>query len=201
MPLSLTITDNSASMLYIKPAGRSVTVRLHRMFLSADDDVLDEIADYIKKNRKKTPLIREFINGNTHMIKKRSPRKIALKPVGRIYNLLDIYNSLNDEYFGGRVSAEITWGSKGPRRAARRRTLGSYSGRDNMIRINPLLDSRRVPLYFVTFILYHEMLHADMGTSVAAGRRTDHSKKFRERERLFKDYERAIRWERRRWGE
>jgi len=53
-----------------------------------------------------------------------------------------------------------------------------------------------VPRYFIEFVVYHEMLHADMGTEEHEGRRSIHSREFRKRERLFEDYERAMAWER-----
>jgi predicted metal-dependent hydrolase len=93
------------------------------------------------------------------------------------------------------VNAAITWGSRSPRSSVRRRTLGSYSERSNIIRINPVLDKKTVPRYFVAFIVYHEMLHAAMGTPLRGKRRSVHSGEFRKREKFFKDYEKATAWE------
>ncbi len=76
-----------------------------------------------------------------------------------------------------------------------KRTLGSYCLRTNTIRINPVLDRKTVPDYFIGFIVYHEMLHADMGVCRINGRRSVHSSEFRKRERMFKEYEKALAWE------
>ncbi len=95
------------------------------------------------------------------------------------------------------INAAITWGAKSPRWAVRKRTLGSYSERSNTIRINPVLDRKTVPRYYVAFVVYHEMLHAAIGLLLQGKRRSVHSREFRKRERLFKDYERAVAWERR----
>ncbi len=54
--LSVIITDNSTTMLSIKEKKGAAIVRLHRMFLCAGSDVLNEIADYIKHTRKVYPL-------------------------------------------------------------------------------------------------------------------------------------------------
>jgi predicted metal-dependent hydrolase len=110
-----------------------------------------------------------------------------------------MYHAINREYFGDRVSASITWGAKGPRRAAARRTLGSYCSDNNMIRINPMLDSKRIPRYFLEFIVYHEMLHADIGIKRVGKRRSVHSKEFKRLEKMFRHYDRAIAWEKNRW--
>ncbi len=197
--ISLVITDNSTSMLSIKGRGSPVMLRLHRIFLEAGRDVLNELSDYINGGKRKTPLIRDFINSNMHKLRKKPPRRVNIKTEGRYYNLLDIYRSVNDTYFEGRISASITWGAGSPRRSARRRTLGSYTGQSHLIRISPVLDSKRVPGYFVEYIVYHEMLHADMGIRTGEGRRIIHSREFRRRERLFKHYERAIAWEKKWW--
>ncbi len=193
--VSLVITDNSTTMLSMRDAGRSVMLRLHRIFLEAGMDVLNELSDYITGRKSRTPLIRNFINSNTHRLKEKPPRRINIRTQGRYHDLLDIYRSVNDTYFGGRVSASITWGTRTPRRSARRMTLGSYTTRGGLIRISPVLDSRRVPRYFLEYIVYHEMLHADMGIGGGKGRRIIHSKEFRRRERLFKHYDRAVAWE------
>ncbi len=197
--ISLVITDNSTSMLSIKGTGISVLLRLHRIFLEAGEDVLNELSDYMKGRKKKTPLIRDFINSNMHKLRKKPPRRVNIKTEGRYYNLLDMYRLINDTYFEGRISASITWGAASPGRSARRRTLGSYTGQNRLIRMSPVLDSKRVPGYFVEYIVYHEMLHADMGIGTGEGRRIIHSGEFRRRERVFKHYERAIAWEKKWW--
>jgi predicted metal-dependent hydrolase len=197
--MSLVITDNSSCMLSSRKEGGLILLRLHRMFLGAGRGVLDEVADYIKGRKKKTPLIRNFIDRNTHLLKKRPPRKVNLRTQGKCYDLRDIYRSVNEEYFKGRVKASITWGAKRPRRAAAKRTLGSYSGCNDLIRINPMLDSKNVPRYFLELVVYHEMLHADIGVKDRAGRRSVHSGEFARREKLFKHYKRAIAWEKKRW--
>lgn len=193
--ISLKITDNSASMLSLKTKGRIVDVRLHRMFLNAGNDVIEEIAQFIKNRKARTPLIRDFIKKNSNCLKKKPPQKLSINTQGKYYDLREIYSKVNSEYFNGRVSASITWGTKSPRYAARKRTLGSYSGHTNTIRINPILDKKSVPLYFVEFIVYHEMLHADIDVGTKNGRRSVHSREFRRREKLFKYYERVVAWE------
>ena len=197
--ISLVITDNSSSMLSMKRKGASVSIRIHRIFLSAGSDVMDEMAGFIRNSRAKTPHIRQFIRQNSSQLKRRPPRKVHIKTEGNRYDLLEMFDVINTEYFAGRVSASITWGIKGPRRVAARRTLGSYCADNNTIRINPMLDNKRIPRYFLEFIVYHEMLHADLGIRTDSGRRSMHSKEFRRREKIFAHYDRAIAWEKKKW--
>lgn len=196
--LSVVITDNSTTMLSIKEKKGTVMIRIHRMFLAAGSDVLHEIADYVKHNRKRTPLVREFINRHINCLKRPAPRKIKIMTRGRHHDLEEIYNAINRKYFEGTISASITWGARSTKRAAARRTLGSYSYHSNMIRINPALDSKAVPRYYMEFLVYHEMLHADIGVKKNNGRRIVHSGEFKKRERAFREYERAVEWEKRR---
>ncbi|MEJ2697253.1 MAG: SprT-like domain-containing protein [Candidatus Sulfobium sp.] len=194
--ISLTVTDNSTSMISSCRKKGVLFVRLHGMFLTADVHVIDEIVKFLRNSRCKTPLIRRYIKENSGLLKARPPRTVSVKTQGRHHDLSEIFSRLNDDYFGGGISARITWGTRKRGRAAvRLRTLGSYSRHTHTIRINPVLDSKSVPRYFVEFVLYHEMLHADVGTEKKGGRRIVHSRSFREREMLFADYERALAWE------
>jgi hypothetical protein len=65
-----------------------------------------------------------------------------------------------------------------------------------LIRIHPALDRRWVPRYFLEYVMFHEMLHHLMPHTRGAGRRALHPPEFREREKEFRHYERAMAWER-----
>ncbi|MBC8412416.1 hypothetical protein H8E50_01930 [bacterium] len=196
MPVSVIITDNTTSMLSFVPAGERLRLRLHRMFLSAGPEVLAELVEYVQDHSRKTPHITSFIRDNRYRIKKTPVRESLLKPEGRQYDLRDISERLNEKYFAGRINVSVTWGA---RRSGKRRirTLGSYVIEKNLIRINPILDSVRVPSFFIEYVMYHELLHADIGVKVKNGRRAMHTPEFRRRERLYEFYEKANAWERR----
>lgn len=198
-PVSLTLTSNTVSMLSVREKESGISIRLHRMFLNARTDVLDEVGEFIKRKKRPIPKVREFIHQYKACLDERKPRSIRIKTRGRCYNLLDIFESLNREYFSNRLSPVITWGTKSPRYAVRKRRLGSYQRDTDTIRINPLLDSGNVPRYFIEFIVYHEMLHATVAIETGSRRQRIHSKEFKRRERLFKYYEQAFQWEHRQW--
>ncbi len=198
--VTVVITDNSTVMLSIKSKKDHFSLRLHRMFLSASRDIIDELAGYMRNSRKKTPLIRDFINRNTYNLKKKPPRKISLIHKGKRFNVSDVFNRVNAEYFNGTISSSITWSTRSPKRSVAKRTLGSYTQETDLIRINPVLDSAGVPGYFLEFVVYHEMLHADMNNEPASNRRTVHSREFKKREKLFRHYDRAMAWEKKKWG-
>ena len=186
-------------MLSVKKEGPTVCIRLHRMFLSAGDNVLHDVAAFIKHRNRSTPLLREFIRQNTHRIKEAPRKKQSLRQKGRYHDLGVIYDTLHSSYFGSSLSSSITWGHGRSRNRVKKRTLGSYSRQTNTIRINPVLDRKTVPAYFVEFVVFHEMLHADMAVHERNGRRQIHSKPFRRREKLFRYYDMAMAWEKKKW--
>ncbi len=196
MPISLIFTENSTTMLSMRKLNGILCLRLHRLFINADKEVLDEIVSYLQGSRHGMTRFRKFVRDNKARIKASPPNKVALKTQGRVHDLLALFNAVNEEYFEGRIIAGITWGSRSPRCSVRKRTLGSFSERSNVIRINPILDKKVVPRYYIAFVIYHEMLHAAIGITQEGDRRKVHSREFRRREKLFKYYERAIAWER-----
>jgi len=198
-PVSLTLTGNTVSMLSIREREAGISIRLHRMFLNAGPDVLDEICIFIKRRKKPILKVQEFILRNQACLDARKPRSLNIKSTGRYYNLLDIFEALNKEYFRRTVTAAITWGKRSLRRVVRKRRLGSYQRDRDIIRINPVLDSSTVPRYFVEFVIYHEMLHAAGSVETCAGRQRVHSKEFKKREKYFKYYEQALQWEQSTW--
>jgi predicted SprT family Zn-dependent metalloprotease len=197
--VSLTITDNSTSLLSIRTKGNLVSVRMHWMFLNADDEVIREIASFIKTRKCRTPLVRKFISENQTCLKKReqNSRRPGIHTKGRFHNLREIFDDLNNKYFGGTIIASISWGKGNARRAVRNRTLGSYCGHTDIIRINPVLGRRNVPRYFIRYVVYHEMLHSTVEEEMKNSRRSVHTSEFRKLERLFKDYGKAVSWEKR----
>jgi hypothetical protein len=196
-PVSLILTDNSTTVLSCRIRDGVLSVRLHRMFLSADHEVIGEIVSYLNKRRGAMPHFRSFIRANREDLKRKPAKKVNLRTEGRHHDLSELYDEINRAYFGSTVTAAITWGTRSPRSAVRKRTVGSYSERSNTIRINPVLDRKDVPACYVAFVVYHEMLHADMGTALRGKRRSVHPREFRRREKLFQEYEKAMAWEKR----
>ena len=208
-PLSITVTRNSVSVLSMRRSGGGTNLRIHGMFLRAGMDVISEIARFIKNGKKgeRFPVLSRFIRENIGRIKKPGPERAGTsrpmpKTAGRFHDLIAAYDAINRQYFDGRLLCDIGWGRMSRRYGVRKRTLGSYSPPENgspgLIRINPVLDRRGVPSYYVRFVVYHEMLHAHLGVGMKNGRRRVHSPEFRGRERLFREYQRAMAWEKRR---
>src|ERR1700719_2340667 len=124
-------------------------------------------------------------------------RQLNLQHEGRYFDLRAIFDRLNERHFRGRLRHyEVMWGRKRKRRPKEYFIFGTIQEEDRVIRINPWLDQPFVPLWFLNYILYHEMLHAVVPDKVRGdGRRCVHTDEFNRRERAFRFYKRARRWE------
>lgn len=201
MRVALTLTDNSRTIMSMRPDGASGgrRLRLHRMFLEADADVVRAVAAWVKKPRSRaaSPVLDAFIRSNRHQLRRRSKR-IVVRQRGAVHDLRAMFDTVNAQHFDNTVTASITWGRRGNGNG-RQRTIrfGSYNVEDHLIRIHPALDQAFVPAYFVRYIVFHEMLHAHLGIEESeTGRRRIHTPEFLRLERRYPDYARAIAWER-----
>ncbi|MCJ7595201.1 MAG: hypothetical protein MUO52_10570 [Desulfobacterales bacterium] len=197
--VSLTITDNTRSIISVKSKNRTHSIRLHHMFLDADEAVLTSLAAYVSGSLHQVGgWLRAFIRENRMKIRKRhgthKPRQARIDPQGRYVSLQDAFERLNTSYFEDKVRCAITWGNRKRRPGKKRVRLGSYSPYSNVIRINPLLDRPGVPSYVIEHVVYHEMLHQQLGMRKSNGRRLCHHEAFREKEKAFARREEAQTW-------
>lgn len=106
----------------------------------------------------KTQLLRVSLT-MLSLFKKKKKRRIILRPKGDIYDLAFLYDSINQQYFNGKLSLHISWFGTGQTVPKTKITFGLYNFQHKLIKINRLLDREEVPLNFVRYIIYHEMLH------------------------------------------
>jgi hypothetical protein len=199
-PVVISITDNRQAMISHSVRRGVLAVRLHHMFLGSPASVLDALVRYVvRDDRQASVAIGRFIDENSPMLARRSRRHLQLHPQGKHHDLLQILDEVNAKYFGGAVRPLITWGKRTKPAARKRKTirLGSYNSVDRLIHVHPALDRAWVPRYFVAFVVYHELLHHHVPTTRGAARRALHSPEFLERERQFRNFDRAVAWEKR----
>jgi hypothetical protein len=124
-------------------------------------------------------------------------RLLDLRHEGKCFDLRAIFDDLNDKHFRGRLRGyKVVWGRRRKARPKEYFVFGTIQEEDRVIRINPLLDQRFVPLWFLKYILYHEMLHSVVPDEPGnGGKRRVHTDEFNRREREFPSYRRARRWE------
>jgi hypothetical protein len=198
-PVQLAVTDNRRRMVTHTRARGTLRVRAHMMFLGAPERVLDALVRYVvHHDRHASQIVGDFIDANNHRIRASRPVPGPLRMRGRVHDLYAILAEVSATYFGGVVAdVLITWGRRtqprGKKRAAIK--LGSYSAIERLIRIHPALDNEWVPRYFVSYIVFHELLHHLIPAVRVNGRAALHSRDFLRKEREFRHYERALAWE------
>ncbi len=124
-------------------------------------------------------------------------RQLHLRHEEKYFDLQRIFDRLNQRFFRGRLRGyEVKWGQGRKLRPREYFIFGTIQEEDRVIRINPALDQRFVPLWFLQYILYHEMLHSVVPDEpLPSGRRRVHTEEFNRRERQFPGYRKARRWE------
>ncbi len=196
--LQLRINDNRSTMLSVKWEQNIAKVSLHRMFLSAPRNVMDELACYIRRG-KGSPLpgsVRAYIDHQTRFLDySHEVDKENLVTAGEVYDLQAIFDKINDFYFCNTMRLHITWYGKRGKRGRSQVNFGLYSDPLKLIKIHRLLDSEEVPEYVVEFVVYHEMLHHICLPEVREEQKSSiHTHEFRMMEKRFIDYERAEGW-------
>lgn len=195
-PVLLSVTDNRRQMISSSEHCGVLRARIHHMFLDAPAGVQEALARYLTtRDKAASLLVDRFIEENSFRLRATRPVLTPLTTQGKTHDLYAIFRTINEKYFGGAVDALITWGRKTRRKPRRSIKLGSYSAVERLIRIHPSLDRPWVPRYFVSYVIYHEMLHHMIPSSQGSGRKMLHPPVFRERERLFRDFDRALAWE------
>ena len=124
-------------------------------------------------------------------------QQLNLRHEGTHFDLRAIFNDLNQRHFGKRLRGyEVVWGRRRKHRPREQFVFGTIQEEDRVIRINPALDQPFVPLWFLRYVLYHEMLHSVVpDETLSRNRRRVHTEEFNRRERKFPGYRRARRWE------
>lgn len=179
-----------------------VYVRLSDICRDAPQSVLRAVAFTLvaKLLSKRVPEVHERIYRDyacspqvlraSDIARRRRGRKVISSARGRFYDLEKMFDRLNRLYFDDRLEKPtLTWSQR-----RTRRILGHHDAVHDTIVVSKTLDARDVPLWFVEYILYHEMLHIKHPARIVDGRRYYHTNAFRSDERRFPRYEEAQLW-------
>lgn len=129
----------------------------------------------------------EAVSKQAERIRQTRGRKRISTHKGHIYDLEEVFESINHRFFHGLLGRPtLTWSAH-----AARRMLGHYDAAHNTIVVSRVFDRPGTPRYAIEYLLYHEMLHLKHPVRVRAGRRCVHSREFQAEERLFPELEQA----------
>ncbi len=127
------------------------------------------------------------MSAKAQLVRQMRGRKRIDSPRGQVYDLDQVFEELNRQFFYGLLARpRMTWS-----RSHSRHSLGHFDPAHNAIVVSRVFDQPRVPRYAVEYIVYHEMLHLKHPVKLRGSRRCVHGPEFQAEERLFPELERA----------
>jgi predicted metal-dependent hydrolase len=178
-------------------AGR-ISAKVSLYFRNAPPHILEIVALILISKvyrRKVDSALRRIYRSYSHDLQKKipGPSKRSLSryvPRGKYYNLQEIFDRLNRDFFSGEISPVRTGWSL--TRSYRR--LGFYDDRRKLLVISRVFDHKKVPEQVIRFLVYHEMLHIIIPERMGRHRRILHSAEFRRREKQFPGFHEIEVW-------
>jgi predicted metal-dependent hydrolase len=121
------------------------------------------------------------MTSKAHLVRQVRGRKRIEPARGNVYDLDEIFEEMNRQFFYGLLARpQMTWS-----RSHARNSLGHYDPAHNAIVVSRVFDHPRVPRYAVDYIVYHEMLHLKYPVKLRGSRRCVHGPEFQAEEKLF----------------
>ena len=128
-----------------------------------------------------------------------APRMSRVDPLsfvskGRLWDLAEVFGSLNKTYFSGSLSSFVRWG-KNKFRAYQSNMNRADGSAFSLITIATMYNLPDTPRYAVEGIMFHEMLHIAVPPVKRTTRNIIHGAEFKRRERLFPCHGQWLAWE------
>jgi hypothetical protein len=168
-------------------------VRVSDLLEGAPESIIKAIAHILLAKIYRKPIqplhasrYRRYISSHdmtakAHLVRQVRGRKRIESARGRVYDLDQIFEELNRQFFYGLLARpQMTWS-----RSHARNSLGHYDPAHNAIVVSRVFDQPRVPRYAVDYIVYHEMLHLKHPVKLRGNRRCVHGPEFQAEEKLF----------------
>jgi predicted metal-dependent hydrolase len=132
-------------------------------------------------HRYKLYLNRKDVRRNMHLVRQLRGRKMLSDPKGKHYDLREMFERLNAEYFDGLLARPaLGWSLR------RSRTmLGHFDPSHNAIILSKIFDEANVPVVAVEYVMFHEMLHLQYPVEHRGARRCVHTPEFKRAEKLY----------------
>lgn len=194
--IELKINNNRSTFLSVRWDAGCTKVSLHHIFLKAPTNIMEDLACYVRQERKTiSPVVKAFIEDNLKSLDYSHELDLSkLHTKGHVYNLQTTFDELNREYFENRLNLRITWFGKPINRNKNKLTFGLYHDPLKLIKINRLLDSPSFPSYFLEYVVYHEMVHHVCPSYYENGVHKIHTREFKKQELKFKHFQLAQKW-------
>ena len=176
-----------------------IHVRISDLLEGSPETVIEAIAHILLAKIYRKPIqplhstrYRRYVSSHdmtakAHLLRQVRGRKQIASARGFIYDLDQIFEELNQQFFYGLLARpQMTWS-----RVHARNSLAHYDPAHNAIVVSRVFDHPRVPRYAVEYIVYHEMLHLKHPVKLRGSRRCVHGPEFQAEEKLFPELEEA----------
>ncbi len=184
---------------HIRSENGGLSVRMTDLLESAPPPILESLAYILlgKLFKKKIPAFyshryRVFLNRREmrkrlESTRQERGRKLCLAPQGAIYDLSEVFEGLNQTFFGGLMSRPtLGWSLR-----KSRTRLGHFDPSHHTIVISRIFDQPHVPRLPLDYVMFHEMLHLQFPVKHTGARRCVHTKEFKAAEATFPEIGKA----------
>ncbi len=196
-PLQLKILEGKSTYASAtKSRGGTLQLSVHSLFLHAPTPVLQALIRFATKpDRASRAVIRQMAHLYFTSIEPPQSDASLSDTKGAHIDLQELYDRTNADYFNNSLKIPVAWFPSPRYRKFRHITFGTYDRTLPLVRINRILDHPDVPLPFVEFIVYHEMLHAVCAPHLdRGGRLCVHTAEFRREEAKHRYYLYSKEW-------
>ncbi|MCU0608835.1 MAG: hypothetical protein MUF22_03585 [Chitinispirillaceae bacterium] len=123
------------------------------------------------------------------------PGRFSENAHGRVYDLAEVFDSVNRVAFCGKLQALVRWGKDKSRTSCHTVKTDRQGRRVNCITIAGVYNRKEVPRCAIEGVMHHEMLHIAVPPYERSGRRVVHGREFKHAEKNFPQYAPWRRWE------
>lgn len=179
---------------FIRLRNGRLELRVSDLFQDAPGQVFESLAVILvsKLYRRQIPpehshryrryLNRRDVRQTMDTVRQQRGRKLIAPAKGDVYDLEQIFEEINFQYFFGLMSRPVIgWSQK-----VSRSTLGHYDAPHNTIVLSKVLDRPTVPRIAVEYVMFHEMLHMRHPVEHIGSRRCVHTPDFKRAEKEFR---------------
>ena len=135
----------------------------------------------IYNHRYRLYLNRKDVRRQANLVRQLRGRKFVSGPKGKFYDLEEIFERLNRQFFDGLLGMPRLGWSRG----ASRSMLGHFDPSHNAIILSRIFDQPGRPALALEYVMFHEMLHLQFPVDHNGARRRVHTREFREAEKKF----------------
>lgn len=192
-PLQLEFCRFANADSSIRLENGSLRVRISDLLASAPAPVMEALAHILLGKLYRKPVARLYhhryrlylnrrdVRRQADLVRQIRGRKFVSGPAGSVYNLEEIFERLNRQYFDGLLGMpRLGWS-----RRASRSMLGHFDPSHNAIILSRIFDRPGCPALALEYVMFHEMLHLRYPVDHSGARRRVHTKEFRDAEKKF----------------